>query len=328
MLTISRWMALSAACLLAISAVGAPLARGQSYPSKEIRIIVPAAPGSPPDIVSRIVANELSASEGWRMVTENRPGAITTIGVAEVLKQAADGHTILAVTIPTVSAPALLPKLGLQLERDLAPVVRVSTGANILVVNPSVPANSIAQLIALLKNEPGKFHFASGGVGNPAHLMGELFTQGTGTHAVHVPYPQGQQFVADLVNGTTQFSFITSVRVVDLVAAGRLRALAVMSPKRVPALKDVPTIAEQGFPELVAEDWVGFAARAGTPAAPVARLNEAVNRALAKSNVREALARIGHEPTGGTSADLGNLINRELVRVGDIIRRAHITAPQ
>jgi tripartite-type tricarboxylate transporter receptor subunit TctC len=194
----------------------------------------------------------------------------------------------------------------------------------VLVVNPAVPANSVAELISLLKKEPGKFHYASGGVGNPAHLIGEMFTQRTGTRAVHVPYPQGQQFVADLINGTTQFSFITSVRVVDLVLAGRLRALAVIGSKRLAALKDVPTIVEQGFPDLVAEDWVGFAAKAGTPAANVTRLNEAVNEALAKPGIRESFVAVGQEPAGGTPAEFGSLINAELVRLRNIIQQAQI----
>jgi tripartite-type tricarboxylate transporter receptor subunit TctC len=318
-----RWTVLLAACLLTVATPGSR-AQSPAYPTKELRIIVPTGPGSPPDIISRLVATELSTSEGWRIVVENRPGAIQSLGVAEVLKQPADGQTILAMSPPTLAAPALLPKAGLRLDRDLFPVIRISTGYNVLVVNPSLPARSVAELVASLKKDPGKLHYASGGIGNPAHLIGEMFTQRTGTRAVHVPYPQGQQFVADLLNGTTQFSFITSVRVVDLVLAGKLRALAVMGSKRLTMLKDVPTIVEEGFPDLVAEDWVGFAVRAGTPAASVTRLNDAVRKALTKASVREALVAIGHDPAGGTPGEFSQLISTELVRIGDVIRHAEV----
>jgi tripartite-type tricarboxylate transporter receptor subunit TctC len=323
MLTLSRRVTLGSACLLAI-AVMAASAQAQPYPSNTIRIVVPTGPGSPPDAISRIIATELAASEGWRVIVENRPGAIQTIGVADVLKQPADGHSILAMTVPMLAAQTLLPKLGLRLESDLAPVVRISTGYNVLVVNPSVPAGSVSELIAVLKREPGKLHFASGGIGNPAHLIGEMFLLHTGTRATHVPYPQGQQFTADLLNGTTQFSFITSVRVVDLVAAGKLRALAVIGPERVAALKDVPTIVEAGFPDLVAEDWTGFATKAGTPNQIVARLNDAMNRAIATQSVREAFIRIGHRPVGGTPAEFGKLINSELARWRKVIEESGI----
>lgn len=325
MMTGLRRGSIRSACWVAL-ALAAVSAQAQSYPSSSIRIVVPTGPGSPPDVISRIVANELSASQGWRLVIENRPGAIQTIGLADVLKQPADGHAVLAMTVPMLAAPALLPKAGLRLETDLAPVINISTGSNVLVVNPSVPAKSVAELVALLKREPDKLHFASGGVGNPAHLLGEMFKLRTKTRAVHVPYPQGQQFVPDLLSGTTQFSFITSVRVVDLVVAGKLRALAVMGAKRVAALKDVPTIVEAGFPELAAEDWVGFGVKAGTPTHAVARLNDAVNRAIAKPSVRDALLAVGHEPVGGTAEEFGRLLNAQLSHWRNVIQDAAIKA--
>jgi tripartite-type tricarboxylate transporter receptor subunit TctC len=205
-------------------------------------------------------------------------------------------------------------------------VVKISTGYNVLVVHPSVPAKSVSELIAFLKGEPGKYNFASGGVGNPAHLLGEMFLLRTGTRATHVPYPQGQQFTADLLSGATQFSFISSVRVVDLVATGKLRALAVMGPERIAALKDVPTIVEAGFPDLAAEDWAGFATKAGTSNQIVVRLNDAINRALAKEDVREAFMKVGHRTVGGTPAEFGTLINSEIARWGKVIQDAVIKA--
>ena len=320
---LSRRFALLAATVAALTVIGLS-ARAQHFPSGVIRVVVPTPPGSPPDIVSRIVANELATREGWRVVVENRPGAIQTLGVSEMLKQPADGHTLLAMTTPMMAAPALLPKSRLRLERDVLPVVRISTGYNVLVVNQALPAKSIAELVSLLKSQPGKLHFASGGVGNPAHLIGEMFLLRTGTRAVHVPYPQGQQFVSDLLSGTTQFSFITSVRVIDLIEAGRLRALAVMGPSRIAVLRNVPSIVEAGLPELALEDWVGFGAKAGTANSIVLQLNQAVNRAIAQPHIRQALLKVGHDPVGGTPAEFGSLVQSQLILWRNVIRDAGI----
>ncbi|WKA25801.1 Bug family tripartite tricarboxylate transporter substrate binding protein [Bradyrhizobium roseum] len=300
----------------------------QQFPYRTITIVVPGAPATPPDVISRVIATELSESEGWRVTVENKAGAVQTLGGAEVLKHPADGHTIFAMAVPVSAAPAFLPNMPFRLETDFAPVIKLSTSYNVLVVNPAVPAKSVSELVALVKGQPDKLTFSSGGFGTPAHLIGEMFKLQTGTRATHVPYNQFPQAIGDLLNGTNHFMFITTLPVVDLIAAGKLRALAVTGPKRIAALPDVPTIVEQGFPNLVVEDWVGFAVKSGTPNDVIGRLNEAINKALGKPKVREAFARVGAEPAGGTSLAYGELIKSQMAHWAKVVKDSGIKMGQ
>jgi tripartite-type tricarboxylate transporter receptor subunit TctC len=312
--------------LLAIPAAPAPSA--EAFPSRPIRIVVPNTASTPPDIISRIIASELSQQEGWRVIVENRPGGVTTVAASDVLKQAPDGHSIFAMSVPATAAPALLPTISYGVETDFIPVIKVSVSYNVLVVNPSVPAHSMGELVALLKSRPDELTFSSGGFGTPAHLIGEMLKSETGVRATHVPYQQFPQAIGDLLNGTNQYMFITMLPVIDLIASGKLRALAVTASKRIPALADVPTTAEQGYPSLMAEDWVGFAVKAGTPDEIVTTLNLAVNRTLAKPSVKEALTKLGAEPAGGASAAYGELMRSQVALWSKVAQRVQIKLPQ
>jgi tripartite-type tricarboxylate transporter receptor subunit TctC len=299
-------------------------ARAQSFPSKTIRIVVPASASTPPDILARVVAAALSEGEGWNVIVEDKPGAVNTIGAAEVLKQPAEGYTLLSITAPFAAVPALVPDARFKIESDFAPVIQVGTGHNALVVNPSIPVNSVAELIAYLKKDPGKYTFSSGGFGTPAHLLGELFKLETGVQATHVPYVQFSQAIADLISGVNTYQFITILPVVQHINAGRLRGLAVMSRERVAAIQDVPTIVEAGYPKLASDDWGGILVKAGTPPAVIARLNEAVNKALKTDKVREAFAKLGTDLGGGTPEAFGTLVHAETMRWTTVIHEAGI----
>jgi tripartite-type tricarboxylate transporter receptor subunit TctC len=211
-----------------------------------------------------------------------------------------------AIALSSTAAPALVPNISFQLDRDFAPVIKLAAAYHVLVVNPSVPAKSLQELVALLKQQPDQMRFSSGGFGTPAHLAGEMFKLQTGVRAAHVPYRGLAQAIPDLMNGTNQFQFITPLPALQLIAAGKLRALAVTGPARLPVLPDVPTVGEAGFPELIIQDWFGIVVKSGTANDVVLQLNETFNQALGKPTVRAAINKLAAEPAGGTSADSVN----------------------
>jgi tripartite-type tricarboxylate transporter receptor subunit TctC len=299
------------------------------YPGNNvIRVVVPTPPGPPPDVIARIIATELSETEGWRVVVDNRPGALQVIAMTDVLKRPADGLSIFPMSLGAISTPALAPEKGIRLQTDFAPVVKIAIGYSVLVVPPLLPAATLPELVELLKAQPGKLNYSSGGFGTPAHLLGEMFKLQTGTSFTSVQYPQNAQRLSDLLSGQTQFAFFNSPAVVDLIAGGKLRALAVAGPKRITALRDVRTVVETGFPNLAAEDWVGFVVKSGASAENIARLNVAVNRALARKKIQEALGQLGYEPAGGTSAALANLIDSQVAYWTKVVNDSGISMPR
>ncbi len=312
---------------LAAIGLGGPFVRpsfGQTYPSRPIRIVVPSPAGAPPDILARIVGATIAEAEGWTVVVENKPGGAMTIGAADALRQPADGYTLFSVTAPIAAAAALVPSANLRIETDFAPVVQLGKTYNVLVISQSTPARSLSEFIAYLKRDPGKHTFSSGGFGTPAHLLGELFKLETGVQTMHVPYKGNPQAIGDLINGTNTYQFITAVAVVDLVNSGKLRALVTMSHQRVPALKDVPTIVEAGYPKLASEDWAGILVKSGTPAPVVERLNTVINKALKVDRVREAFAKVGADFAGGSPEAFGTLVRGEVAHWSKVIKDADI----
>ncbi len=314
-------IALAAAVVLGVFCL-APKGYTQSYPSRPIRVIVPASVSTPPDIITRIVVNAINESEGWNLVVENRPGAGQVLGTREVLKQPADGYTLLTVGFPLTVSQTLVADAGFDLNTDFTPVSQLAVSGNVLVVNPNTPAKTVAELVQYLKANPDKGTFSSGGVGTPAHVIGELFKLKTGVHTTHVPYTEFPRAIADLLQGINTYQFIAVAPVLGFIKSGQLRALAVTLGKRIPQLPDVPTLAEAGFPELTSFDWVGLAAKAGTPPDEIARLNAAANKVLKDAKVAEAFEKIGSEVAGGTPQQLGDLIKSQVALWAKVVQDA------
>ena len=292
--TLRRWaLATFTACI-------ASGAFAQAYPNHSIRLVVPFPAGGTTDILARDVAKKLTDTLGQSVVVDNRPGAGGNIGADLVAKAPPDGYTLLMGTVGTHAInPSLYAKMPYDHIKDFVPVVLVAGVPNVLVVNPSVPVNSVADLIKLAKSKPGAINFASSGSGTSIHLSGELFKTMTGVDMTHVPYKGSSPALTDLMGGQVQIMFDNLPSSLALIKSGKLRAVAVTSLKRAPALPDVPTVSESGVPGFEASSWFGILAPAGTPAPIVAKLNAEVNKWLQSPEGKEQLLAQGAEVAGG-----------------------------
>jgi len=315
-------MILLAAGMLASPAV----ALAQQYPSRPVRLVVPFPPGGPTDIVGRTIAQQLQERWGQPVVVENRPGAGAIIGMDAVAKAAPDGYTLLLGSNSLALNKSLYSKLPFELERDFAPVILITRIPNVLVVHPSVPAITVAELIALAKAKPGQLNYASVGTGTGPHLFAELFIRQTGIQLVHIPYKGTAPAVSDLLAGQVQMLFDSLATALPNIRAGKLRALGVTSATRAPAARELPTLAEAGVSGYEATGWFAIAATGGTPADIIARLNLDIGRALETAAVRDRLERLGGEVVGGTPEQFAAFIRAEMSKWDAVIRGAGIKA--
>jgi tripartite-type tricarboxylate transporter receptor subunit TctC len=293
----------------------------QDYPVKTIRIIVPYTPGGTADMLARTIGQKMAESLGQQVIIDNRPGAGGNIGADLAARAAPDGYTILMGTVATHAInPHLYPNIPYDAEKAFAPIILVATLPNLLVVNPSLPATSVRDLIALAKAKPGELAFASAGNGTSQHLSGELFKKMTGVDMIHIPYKGSAPAVTDLVGGQVQLMFDNLPSSLPQVRAGKLRALAVTGPRGSPVLPDVPTLSEAGLPGFSITSWFALFAPAGTPAKILLRLNKEAGKAIALKELRQQWINQGIEPAGGTAEQLAAFRRIEASKWGKIAR--------
>jgi tripartite-type tricarboxylate transporter receptor subunit TctC len=316
-----------AAAALALGLGALTSAHGEPYPVRPVKIIVPTPAGGPVDVVGRLVANHLAAVNGQPVVVDNRPGAGNTIGSKEAAQAEPDGYTLLYSSVSgLVLAPMLQKNAGYDPIASYDPIALVAQSSTILVVHPSVPAHTVAELVAHAKANPGKVNFSSGGIGVLPHLIGEWFKSRAGIDIVHVPYRGGGPSSNDLVGGQVQMTFEGVSVLRPLIESGRLRALAVTSAQRLPQLPDLPTMAESGFPDFVSVSWTGLLAPARTPREIVEKLNAQINAALASPEFKAALARLGNEPLGGTPRDFADTIKADIAKWAPLVQAIGLKA--
>jgi len=308
----------------ALSAVFRP-AHAQAYPSRPIRLILGFAAGGSADIVARLIAQFVSERIGQPVIVENRTGASSNLAGEAVARSAPDGYTLLYVTTVNAINATFFDNLKFELKRDFAPVSGVTRAPNVLEINPSVPANTVAEFIAYAKANPGKLNMASSGNGTSIHLAGELFKAMTGTNLVHVPYRSPPQAMTDLLAGQVQVMFDVMTQGLQHIKEGRLRALAVTTAARSDALPDVPTVAET-VPGYEASSWSGVCAPSGTPAAIVAMLNKEINAALTDPTIKARLASMGSTAITGSPAEFAAFLSEEADKWGKVVRSANIKA--
>jgi len=311
--------------LLAAGMLASGASWAQAYPSRPIKIINPFPPGSPVDVVARPLAQKLQDQLGQPVVVDYKAGAGGTIGAEMVAKAPADGYTLLLTSASThVIAPMLRKSLPYDALKDFIPLSLVAHGPTAIVVHPSVPANNLAEFVRYVKGNPGKVAFASSGPGTILHLNGELFASKTGTNLLHVPYKGAVPAATDLLAGQVQMMFDSITNSAPQVKAGKLRALAVLTPQRSPLMPDVPTAKEQGFEGLEFPAWIGMFAPAGTPPEVKAQLLKALQTISGQADTRERFVQAGLVPDGMQEAEFAREIAAHQKIVADIVRAANI----
>ena len=316
-----------AAAVCAVATLHAAGAAAQAWPVKPIRLMVPFPPGGSTDIVARIVAQKLSERLGQSIVIENRGGAGGTIGTAVIAKSAPDGYNLTVASTSThVVAPGVYARLDYDPVKDFAPVSLMAVSPYLLVVNPSVPAKTLQELITLAKKQPGKLNYASAGVGSTTHLAMEMLKSASGTFMLHIPYNGNGPAGTAVIGGQVEVLFGSLPALLPHAKSGRARALAVGTPKRSPSLPEVPTVAESGYPGFDASLWLAIMAPAGTPQPILERLNKEIVALIGAADTRAALDKAGAEPLTSTPAELAAMIRDGVPKYAKIIKTAGIKA--
>jgi tripartite-type tricarboxylate transporter receptor subunit TctC len=316
----NRWMAMAVG--VSFAAVST-LAAAQAWPAKPIKYVVPFAAGGTTDILARTISEKLSVALGQPVVVENKPGAGGGLGAAEVAKAAPDGYTIMGGTISTHAINATLYKsLPYDPVRDFAAITLIARVPNMLVINNDIPAKDVAELIALMKANPGKWSFASSGNGTSQHLSGELFKGMAGVDMQHIPYKGSPPALTDVMGGQVSMTFDNITTAWPLAKGGKLRALAVTTAKRSPVSPEVPTLAESGLPGYEIGSWQGVFAPAGTPPEIVKRLNAEIVKIINSPDVQKKLLELGAEPVANSPEEFTALVKTEVVKWGDVVKKS------
>jgi len=305
------------------AAAAARAAFANDWPQRSVRIIIPSAAGSPWDPLARLLAAELTTRLGQTFYVENKPGGTGLLGMNQVVS-ANDGHTLGFMFMPHVVIPSLFKNMPYDTERDIVPVTMTNVLYNVLVVHPSVQARTIKDLVALAKDKPGTMTVASGGNGSPAHILAEYFQQVTGTSLIHVPYRGPVGALQDLAAGQVQSMFAVSTTALPHIRAGRVRAVAVAAEQRLDVLPDVPTIAEEGYPQLEFRQWAGLVAGRSVPAAAIARLNAHIRQILADPAIVGQFRETGLYIETGSAEDFGRTIREDLRKWAQVLRKVNI----
>jgi tripartite-type tricarboxylate transporter receptor subunit TctC len=305
----------------------APLAQAQNYPTKPVRLIVPYPAGGATDFFARLVFTKMSESLGQQVVVENRPGAGTAIGASEVARSAPDGYTLLIGDAGTYAFnPTLYKKLSYDPLKDFAPVSLTGRFALILAVNPStMPAKSVAEFVDAAKRQPGKIDYGAPGPGSPIHLAMEFFKQRAGIVMTPIPYKGGADALSDLIGGRIPALFPDIATALPQIRAGKIRALAVASGKRVAALPELPTVGESGYPGFEAWAWQGFVAPAGTPRPVLMKLNSEFAKTMADALIKQRLSESGFEPQTSTPEEFATYMKSEIAKWAKVIRDSNVS---